>query len=98
MNDKNKKYPEGYFIAIGIALGIPLGVPLAISLGNPGFIGIGIPIGLAIGLALEEKYKRQGRIRSLTENEKKKRKIGFILGIVSLIIGFVVFLVFLLKQ
>lgn len=59
---QNKKYPKGYFIAIGIGFGILFGIPLAISLDNFGFIGIGIPIGLAIGLALEEQYKKEGRI------------------------------------
>ena len=95
MKDKDKKYPEGYFISIGIALGIPFGIPLAISLGNMGFIGTGIPIGLAIGIALEEKYKKEGRIRPLDENEKKIRKIALIAGIVALILGIFAFYMFL---
>ena len=94
MKDKNKKYPEGHFIGIGIAIGIPLGIPLAISLGNTGFIGVGLPIGLAIGMALEKKYKKEGQIRPLNEGEKKKRKIGFIS---TLILGIIVFLMFLFK-
>ena len=94
MKDINNKYPEGYFISIGIALGIPFGIPLAISLGNMGFIGTGIPIGLAIGIALEEKYKKEGRIRPLDENEKKKRKILLFVGIGTLILGMILFLLF----
>ncbi|MBN2459618.1 hypothetical protein JXB28_05010 [Candidatus Woesearchaeota archaeon] len=94
---KEKKYPEGHFVAIGIALGLPFGMPLAISTGNPGLIGTGIPIGLAIGLALEEKYKREGRIRHLTADEKSKRKKAFVAGIGALIIGIAVFLIFLLR-
>lgn len=97
MKDKNKKYPEGYFIGIGIALGIPFGIPLAISLGNMAFIGTGLPIGLAIGIALENKYKEDGRIRPLNENEKKMRKIGLIAGIGALILGIIAFLMFLLR-
>ncbi len=94
MKDKNKKYPEGHFIGIGIALGIPFGIPLAISLGNIAFIGTGLPIGLAIGIALEDKYKKEGRIRPLNEDEKKIRKIGLIS---TLVLGIIVFLMFLLR-
>jgi hypothetical protein len=57
------------------------------------FIGIGLPIGLAIGIALEEKYKKEGQIRLLNEDEKKKRKIGLIS---ALVIEIIVFLIFLL--
>lgn len=94
MKDNNKKYPEGYFIGIGVAMGIPFGIPMGIALGNPGFIGTGIPIGLAIGIALEEKYKNEGRIRPLNEDEKKTRKLALIAGIGALILGIIVFLMF----
>jgi len=93
-----KKYPQGHFIGIGIALGIPLGLPLAISTGNYGLMGIGIPIGVAIGAGLEEKYKKEGRIRPLTEQEKKRQKYGVVGGLVLLLLGFVVGLgVYLLR-
>ena len=97
MEEKNEKYPEGHFIGmwmgIGIAIFSGIGVPLSIALRNPGFIGIGPAIGVAFGLALgqsiEEKYKNEGKIRSLTKEEKDKRKIAVILGIVTFLIGFV---------
>jgi hypothetical protein len=92
MKDKNKKYPEGYFIVIGIGLGISFGISLAISLGNMAFIGTGLPIGLGIGITLEDKYKKEGRIRPLNEDEKKKRKIGLIS---TLVLGIIVYLMFL---
>ena len=94
---KKGKYPEGYFIGICTALGIPFGIALAISIGNPGFMGIGIPIGLAIGLALEEKYKSEGRIRLSTKAEKMRKKIALILGIILLILGALLFFGFLLR-
>jgi len=97
MKDVNKKYPKNYFIEVGIALGIPFGIILAILLDNPGFIGTGLPIGLAVGLAFEKKYKKEGKIRPLTEDEKKKRKIALIRGTGALIIGIIVFLMVLLK-
>ena len=96
MKNNEKKYPNGYFIGIWTVLGILFGIPLAISIGNPGFIGSGIPIGLAIGLALEEKYKKEGKMRSLTEDEKKRRRIILIGGIIVLIIGIILFLTSLL--
>ncbi|MDY6932345.1 MAG: hypothetical protein SVJ22_10580 [Halobacteriota archaeon] len=97
MEEKNEKYPEGHFIGmwmgIGIAIFSGIGVPLSIALRNPGFIGIGPAIGVAFGLALgqsiEEKYKNEGKIRPLTKEEKGKRKIAVILGIVTFLIGFV---------
>jgi len=43
-----------------------------------GLIGIGPAIGVAFGLALgssiEAKYKKEGKIRLLTEEEKKRKK------------------------
>jgi len=93
----NKKYPEGYFVGIGAALGIPFGIPLAISTGNPGLIGTGIPIGLAIGIALEDKNRKEGKIRPLTKDEKRKRRVAVIIGVVLLILGIIAFLLTLLR-
>jgi len=97
MRVKKKRYPEGHFIGGGMALGILFGMPLAISLGNLAFIGTGLPMGLAVGIALEDKYKKEGRIRPLTESEKKKRKIGLRVGIGALVIGIVTFLLVLVR-
>ncbi len=92
-----KKYPEGFFIAVGIAFGMLFGIPLAMSLGNYGFVGAGIPIGLAIGMALEEKFKKKGRIRPLTKKEKDQRKIAFMAGVALLALGLIVFVAMLLR-
>lgn len=106
MDEKNEKYPEGHFIGmwmgIGIAIGCGLGVPLAIAIGNPGFFGIGIPIGLAIGIAIgssiEAKYKKEGKLRPLTLEEKKKKKSGVMIGVALLVIGVLIFLFFLVSK
>ena len=92
---KQKKYPEGYFInkwmVIGIAIFSGIGIPLSIATDNAGFIGIGpalgVSIGLSIGSAVESKYKKEGKIRRLTKEEKKKRKMLVTIGVVILTIG-----------
>jgi hypothetical protein len=100
MEKNNEKYPEGHFLGmwmgIGIALFSGIGVPLSIALKNPGLLGIGPAIGIAFGLALgqsiESKYKKEGKIRPLTEGEKKRRKMLVLAGIAVLILGVLVFL------
>ena len=92
MGDDNRTYPEGYFLAIGLALGMPFGLIFVITLDNPGFIGMGIPFGLAIGLALEAKYKKEGKIRPLTQEEFKTRKLLLIAGIAAGLALLVIFL------
>ncbi len=95
MEEKNDKYPEGHFIAmwmgIGIALFTGLGVSLSIALKIPGVLGIGpatgVALGLSIGLSIESKYKKEGKIRPLTKDEKRKRNILLIGGVVILILG-----------
>jgi hypothetical protein len=102
----NKKYPEGHFVGmwmvIGIAIFSVIGIPLSIITENSGFIGIGpalgVGFGLAIGSSIEAKYKKEGKIRPLTKDEKKKRKTLVTIGIVILTVGSIIgFLVFLLR-
>jgi len=95
MDGDNTTYPEGHFLAIGLALGIPFGIVFATILDNPGFIAMGMPFGLAVGLALEAKYKKEGKIRPLTQEELKAGKIRVIAGIVLLLLGIFVFWLFL---
>lgn len=105
MEKKNQEYPEGHFIGLWMGIGITIfsgiGVPLSLVLKIPGLIGIGPAIGVAFGLAIgqsiESKYKREGKIRSLTEEEKKKRKMLVIAGFSILILGFLVFLMIFLR-
>ena len=100
MNNLEKKYPEGHFLqmwmAIGIAIFSGLGIPLSIITENTGFIAIGPAIGVAVGLAIgqsiENKYKKDGRIRPLTESEQKRKKTSVLLGAVILIFGMILFL------
>jgi hypothetical protein len=106
MEENTKIYPEGHFVrmwmGIGIAVFSAFGIPLSIATENPGFIGIGpalgVSIGLAIGSSIEAKYKREGRIRPLTEEEKKRKKIAIIIGVVSLVVLSLLGLLFLLLR
>ena len=106
MKENNRKYPEGHFVGmwmgIGIAIFSGLGIPLSITTGNTGLIGIGpalgVAFGLAIGSSIEAKYKKEGKIRLLTEEEKKRRKIGIIAGVVILSLGVLSFLVLILTR
>ncbi|MBD3204106.1 hypothetical protein GF327_07455 [Candidatus Woesearchaeota archaeon] len=100
MVDKNKKYPEGHFLGVGMMIGIVIfsgvGVTMSISTDNPGLIGIGPSIGVAIGLAIgksmEEKYRKQGLIRPLTSEEKKERNKAKTIGIIVCLIGLIIFI------
>ncbi|MFC3880463.1 hypothetical protein ACFOSV_09765 [Algoriphagus namhaensis] len=101
-----KTYPEGHFIGIWTVLGIVIFSGLSITYSaiteNFGLIGIGPAIGTAfgfsIGQSIENKYIRDGRIRLLTEAEKRKRKNAIIFGIILLSLGLLVFsIIFILK-
>lgn len=101
---ENKKYPEGHFVGMWMVIGMIMfsgfGLVLSISTDNPGLIGIGPAIGmvfgLSIGTSIEDKMKKQGKIRPLTKKEKKRKKRAFIVGLIALALGIVVFLVLLL--
>lgn len=96
---KTEKYPEGHFIGMWMAIGMlifsGIGIPLSIATGNPGLIGIGpalgVAFGLSIGAGIEEKMKREGKIRPLTKEEKKRKKIGLVIGVIALLLGIVAF-------
>jgi hypothetical protein len=99
--NQEKKYPEGYFIGrwmvIGMAIFSGLGIPLAIVTDNYSLIGIGpalgIAFGLSIGQAIENKYKKEEKIRPLTEVEKKRKKMAVLAGLLILSLGVVVFFI-----
>jgi len=101
MEENNKKYPEGHFVwmwmGIGIAIFSGIGIPLSIVSENPGLIGIGPAIGVAFGLAvgssIEARYQKEGKIRPLSEKEKKRKKIGITAGIVILSLSALIFLI-----
>jgi hypothetical protein len=106
MEENNKKYPEGHFVGMWMAIGVAVisgvGIPLSIATGNIGFIGvgpgIGIALGLSIGSAIEAKYKKEGKIRPLTEEEKKRKKTGITIGVISLIVLSLIGLLFFLLR
>ena len=97
---RGKKYPEGHFVGMWIGIGIAIftgvGVPLSFVLESPAFIGIGPAIGVAFGVAIgqsiEDKHKKEGKIRSLTKEEQDRKKKLVYAGIAVLIIGFVALL------
>ena len=106
MGEESQKYPEGHFVGmwmgIGIAIGAGMGIPLGIAIGNPGLFGMGIPIGLAIGLAIgssvEAKYKKEGRLRPLTKQEEKNKKLRAVIGVALFGFGILTFLFFLIGR
>ena len=62
-----------------------------------GFV-IGLPIGVALGIAIEVAIGIQQKPWSeLTEDEKKIRKNAIFIGLITLIIGVIVFLSLLLN-
>ena len=105
MEEKNKKYPEGHFtgmwMGIGIAIFTGVGVPLSIATKNMGLIGIGPAIGVAFGLSIgsgiEAKYKKEGKIRPLTEEEQKRKKLAVLAGVIMLLLGVIAFLFLYLR-
>jgi hypothetical protein len=104
--EKSKKYPEGHFVGmwmgIGIALFSGIGIPISIATENPGFIGIGpalgVAFGLAIGTSVESKHKKEGKIRPLTKDEKKKKRMYVTTGIIGLILLSIIGLVLILLR
>jgi hypothetical protein len=97
MSKDERKYPKGYWMAIGISIGIAIGVAFGPIFDNFGIgIAIGIAIGSGIGASLEQRNK--DNIRPLTENEQKRQKwvfaislsLGVLLLLAALIAWFLV--------
>ena len=105
MATEENKYPEGHFtgmwMGIGIAIFSGIGVPIAIATENMAFMGIGpamgVAFGLSIGAGIEEKYKKQGKIRPLTEAEQKRKKLVVLAGRIMLLLGVIAFLFLYLR-
>ena len=85
----------GLWMGIGIALFSALGIVISVVAQNYAFLGMGPAIGVAFGLpvgqAMENKHKAQGRIRPLTEKEKRVRRNALLLGLFIFLLGVVVF-------
>jgi len=96
--NNNKKYPEGHFIGIWIGIFMAIfsgiGIPLSIITENSGFIGIGpalgVAVGVAIGQSIENQYKKNGKIRPLTEIEQKRKNNLIFSGIIILTLGLLI--------
>ncbi len=80
MSKNEKKYPKGYWMSVGISIGVAIGVAMGPIFDN---IGIGIAIGIAIGSGIGASLERRNKdnIRSLTEQEQKRRKLGVVIGL-----------------
>ena len=106
LKERTKKYPKGHFVGmwmgIGIAIFSGLGIPLSIIVGNYGLIaigpGIGVAVGLTIGQAIENKYDKEGRIRPLTDVEKRRQRIAVVIGLGLLLLGALVFTLLYLRN
>jgi len=102
MEDKKEIYPEGHFVGMWIGIGIAIftgvGVAISFALENPGMIGVGPAIGVAfgagVGSSIESRYKKEGKIRPLTEDEKKRKRYLIIVGIVLFLVGLLTLLLF----
>jgi hypothetical protein len=103
MSDKEKKYPEGHIVGMWMCICIAVfsgfGIPLSIITHNHGFIGIGPAMGVAIGTlvgqSIENKYKKEGKIRPLSEYERKRKKNTITAGIIILTLGIATLMVLL---
>jgi hypothetical protein len=73
MSRDEGKRPQGYWVSIGISLGIMFGVAIGLALED---------LAIGIGAALEQKNKDD--IRPLTEQEKKRRSLGILIGLATL--------------
>ena len=94
MAEEMKQYPSGYLFGAGLALGMVSGLIFSVIMHNPDLFILGIPAGLLIGAVLEMKYKRDGRIRPLTQEETKRRNILIIALLVLFLAGIGMFLLF----
>ena len=78
-------------MCICIAVFSGFGIPLSIITHNHGFIGIGPAMGVAmgtlIGQSIENKYKKEEKIRPLSEYERKRKKNAITAGIIILTLG-----------
>jgi len=79
MSKNVRKYPKGYWMAVGLSIGVAIGVAMGPLFDNLGIgIAIGVAIGSGIGTSLEQKNK--DNIRPLTEQEQKRQKLGVVIG------------------
>ena len=81
---REKKYPKGYWMSVGISIGVAIGVAMGPIFENIGIgIAIGVAIGSGIGASLEQKYK--DNLRPLTEKENKRQRWAVIVGLLVML-------------
>jgi len=91
MSANDNGHPRGYWIGVGISIGVAIGAALGMALENMGTgIGVGVALGAGIGASLEQRNK--DNIRPLTGNEKKRKKVSVIVGLILAALGLVVLL------
>ena len=103
--EEAKTYPEGHFVGLWMGICIAaftaIWIPVSMALDVLGLMGVGpalgVAMGVAIGQAIENKHRRLGRIRPLTEAEKKRRTIAVGAGIAVMLLGVAVFVVLFLR-
>jgi len=88
------QYPKGHFVSLGISMGIAIGSGVGVALGLAlQTIALGFAIGPAIGVALgaaigtEWERRNQDKIRPLTANVIRVRRMTVIVGAVILAVG-----------
>jgi hypothetical protein len=97
MSKIERKYPKGYWMAVGISVGIAIGVAMAPIFENIGIgIAIGIAIGSGIGASLERKNK--DNISPLTEQENKRQRWAVILGLLVMLASVIAFVLLLFPR
>lgn len=79
---KQKRYPQGHFVGLGIAMGIPLGMPIGLALGNIA-VGplLGAVLGLPIGYALEVAKNPNPIAMSAKEKARKRQALVWALAV-----------------
>lgn len=97
-----KDYAQGDVPAIAMAVGMPLGLAVGLAFGEPAFmavgVGIGAAAGLAVGAGIESDLKKRGRIRALSEQERRRRRVFAIAGIAVGLVLFVTLLTVYLSK
>lgn len=82
---KASKYPNGFYLGIGIATCIALGILMGQFLGSvPAGAAVGIGIGVIAGQLLEKRFN--GEAGPFTEEEKRERAKRKAVGVVAVFI------------
>jgi hypothetical protein len=82
---RERKYPNGFYLGIGIVACIALGILMGLFLGNvPAGTAVGIGVGVITGQLLEKRLN--GEAGPFTEEEKQERAKRKAVGVVAIFI------------